>query len=69
MDRQPVYSDGNTDATLGSHNFAIGNHEFKHKGGKYKLDGLVGLVRVWDRALLAEDVEGLYAHSKDRFAQ
>jgi hypothetical protein len=69
MDRQPVYSDGNTDATLGSHNFAIGNHEFKHKGGKYKLDGLVGLVRVWDRPLLAEDVEGLYAHSKDRFAQ
>ena len=68
-DRQPVYSDGNTDSTLGSHNFAIGNHEFKHKGGKYKLDGLVALVRVWNKALPAEDVEGLYAHSKDRFAE
>ena len=47
--------------------FAIGNHQFDHKGGTFKLDGYIGLVRVYDRVLNAEDVNSLFEHSKDRF--
>lgn len=66
--RESLYGDGDDSvSTLGSRNFCIGNHEFNHKGGKFKLNGYVGLVRVWKRALLSEQIDQLYQHSRDRF--
>ena len=62
--QEDIHSDG---ATTGSKDFAIGNHQFDHKGGTFKLDGYIGLVRVYDRVLNAEDVNSLFEHSKDRF--
>ena len=66
--REAVYDDGaGAISSLGSSDFVIGNHEFKHKGGKYKLNGYVGLVRVWSKALENDDVEKLFEHSRERF--
>ena len=67
--REALYGDGNDSiSTLGSQNFCIGNHEFSHKGGKFKLNGYVGLVRVWSKALSSSSVVQLHAHAKERFS-
>ena len=47
--------------------FQIGNHQYDHKSGTFKLDGYIGLVRIYDRVLKEVDVNSLYEHSKDRF--
>ena len=59
--------DGGTVATLGSSDFVIGNHEFKHKEGKFKLSAYVGLVRVWKEALSPSEIYALFEHSQKRF--
>ena len=67
--REALYGDGNDSVSvLGSSNFVVGNHEFNHKGGKFKLNGYVGLVRVWSKALNSNDINQLYEHSKERFS-
>jgi hypothetical protein len=62
--QEDIHSDGSTE---GSKDFAIGNHQYDHKSGTFKLDGYIGLVRIYDRILKEEDVNTLYEHSKDRF--
>ena len=62
--QEDIHSDGSTE---GSKDFAIGNHQYDHKSGTFKLDGYIGLVRIYDRVLKEGDVNSLYEHSKDRF--
>ena len=62
--QEDIHSDGSTE---GSKDFAIGNHQYDHKSGTFKLDGYIGLVRIYDRVLKEVDVNSLYEHSKDRF--
>lgn len=66
-DQQLSFSDGDELQSQGSKDFVIGNHQFEHKGGNYKLNGYIGLVRVFDRVLSSDDVNTLYEHSKKRF--
>lgn len=66
-DSQPVFADGNAAAPAGSKNFAVGNHEFQHAGGRYRCNGFVGLVRVWGRTLNDDEVTKLWHHSEGRF--
>ena len=65
--RQIFLLGDDTIATLGSSDFVIGNHEFQHKGGIYKLNAYVGLVRIWKNALDNNEISQLYEHSKERF--
>lgn len=66
-DQQTTFSDGDEVQSQGSKDFTIGNHQFDHKGGLFKLDAYVGLVRVFDRAVKVDEVNSLYEHSKNRF--
>lgn len=66
-DQQLTFSDGDELQSQGSKDFAIGNHQFEHKGGNFKLNGYIGLVRVFDRVLGSDDVSTLYEHSRKRF--
>lgn len=66
---ESIYQDSGDVAAQGSSNFAIGNDEHSHTGGPSKLDGLIGLVRIWNRPLEPSDVDKLWKHSRDRFAE